>query len=145
MSEWIVMHEKFHTKHSVLTAPNEHMPYIIQLHSMSIRWAYYEQRKQQNIWSVHMISIGIDNRSSQWGKGGGGRLGGVVWVYKIDLKWPVIAMAITRKPQSLSVREIGRFWKLLRIFGKSLPISRNRQSFANYAESAKPLPIYIYI
>ena len=31
------------------------------------------------------------------------RLGGVVWVYKIGLKWPVIAMAITRKPQSLSI------------------------------------------
>ena len=30
-------------------------------------------------------------------------LEGVVWVYKIDLKWPVIAMAITRKPQSLSL------------------------------------------
>ena len=30
-------------------------------------------------------------------------LGWVVWVYKIGLKWPVIAMAITRKPQSLSV------------------------------------------
>ena len=41
--------------------------------------------------------------------GGVGRqsegLGGVVWVYKIGLKGPVIAMAITRKPQSLSVSE----------------------------------------
>ena len=35
-------------------------------------------------------------------------LGGVVWVYKIGLKWPVIAMAITRKPQSLSVSERDR-------------------------------------
>ena len=37
------------------------------------------------------------------GGGGGAKqsegLGGVLWVYKIDLKWPVIAMAITRKPQ----------------------------------------------
>ena len=47
------------------------------------------------------------------GVGGGGwgvgrqseGLGGVVWVYKIGLKWPVIAMAISRKPQSLSVWE----------------------------------------
>ena len=31
MSEWIVIHENFHTKHSVLTAPDEHMPYMIQL------------------------------------------------------------------------------------------------------------------
>ena len=50
-----VIHENFHTKHSRLTAPDEHMPYIIQLHIMSIRWAYYEQMKQQNIWSVHMF------------------------------------------------------------------------------------------
>ena len=50
MSEWNVIHENLHTKHSVLTAPDEHMPYIIQLHIMSIRWAYYEQMKQQNIW-----------------------------------------------------------------------------------------------
>ena len=47
MSEWKVIHENFHTKHNVLTAPDEHMPYIIQLHIMSIRWAYYEQMKQQ--------------------------------------------------------------------------------------------------
>ena len=58
MSEWNVIHENFHTKHSVLTAPDEHMPYIIQLHIMSIRRTYYEQMKQQNIWSVHMTSIG---------------------------------------------------------------------------------------
>ena len=50
MSEWNVIRENFHTKHRVLTAPDEHMPYIIQLHIMSIRWAYYEQMKQQNIW-----------------------------------------------------------------------------------------------
>ena len=35
-------------------------------------------------------------------------LGGVAWVYKIGLKWPVIAMAITRKPQSLSLSERDR-------------------------------------
>ena len=35
-------------------------------------------------------------------------LGGVVWVYKIGLKWPVIAIAITRKPQSLCVSERDR-------------------------------------
>ena len=34
---------------------------------------------------------------------------------------------------SCRFHKIGRFWKLLRIFGKSLPILRNRQSFANYA------------
>ena len=40
-----------------------------------------------------------------WGGGGtqSEGLGGVVWVYEIGLKWPVIAMAITRKPQSLSL------------------------------------------
>ena len=133
MSEWNVIHENFHTKHSVLTAPDEHMPDIIQLH-MSIRWTYYEQMKQQNIWSVHMISIGkktepvkayfIRNSKGERGVGGGGEgkntpknthglrglvgrqsegLGGVVCVYKIGLKWPVIAMAIARKPQSLSL------------------------------------------
>ena len=52
-------------------------------------------------------------RGKKGGVGGGvGRqsegLGGVVWVYKIGLKRPVIAMAITRKPQSLSVSERDR-------------------------------------
>ena len=28
MSEWNVIHENFHTKHSALTAPDEHMRYI---------------------------------------------------------------------------------------------------------------------
>ena len=37
MSEWNVIHENFHTKHSVFTAPDEHMPYIILLHIMSIQ------------------------------------------------------------------------------------------------------------
>ena len=64
MSEWNVINENFHTKHSVLTAPDEHMPYIIQLRIMSIWWAYYEQMKQQNIWSVHMTSIGKEKRKS---------------------------------------------------------------------------------
>ena len=50
------------------------------------------------------------NRKGEGGKwvGGGGHshkqsegLAGVPWVYKIGLKWPVIAMAITRKPQSV--------------------------------------------
>ena len=136
MNEWNVILENFHTKHSVLTAPDEHMPYIIQLHIMSIRWAYYEQMKQQNIWSVHMTSIGKkteavnayliknskgeggggeQNKTKQTKNGGRGRvgrqsegLGGVVWVYKIGLKWPVIAMAITRKPQSPSLSERDR-------------------------------------
>ena len=58
MSEWNIVHENFHTKHSVLTAPDEHMPYVIQFHIMSIQWAYYEQMKQQNIWSGHMSSTG---------------------------------------------------------------------------------------
>ena len=31
------MHENFHTKHSVLTAPDEHIRYIIQLHNRSKR------------------------------------------------------------------------------------------------------------
>ena len=63
MSEWnSVIHENFHTKHSVLTASDEHMPYIIQLHVMSIRWAYLllwanVEMKQQNIWSVHMTIV----------------------------------------------------------------------------------------
>ena len=79
MSEWNVIHENIHTKHSVLTAPDEHMPYIIQLHIMSIRWAYYKQMKQQNVWSVHMTSIGkktvavkAKNSKGEGGGGGGG-------------------------------------------------------------------------
>ena len=91
MSDWNVIRENFHTKHTVLTAPDEHMPYIIQLHIMSIRWAYSEQMKQQNIWSVHMTSIGKETEAvnaflikNSKGEGGGGvgkqseGLGGVV-------------------------------------------------------------------
>ena len=73
--------------------------------------------KQQNIWSVHMTSIGKENRSRE-GRGGGGGGGTITssrkdWaelygVYKIGLKRPVFAMAITRKPQSLSVSERDR-------------------------------------
>ena len=79
-----------------------------------------------------MTSFGKENRSSQClsykeqqGRGeeekkegcvGGGLhshkqsegLGGALWVYKIGLKRPVIAMAITRKPQSLSLSERDR-------------------------------------
>ena len=73
MSEWNVIHENFHTKHSVFTAPDEHMPHIIQLHIMSIRWAYYEQMKQQNIWSVHMTSIWKERESLGGVSGGEGR------------------------------------------------------------------------
>ena len=65
MNEWNVIHKNFPTKHSVLTVPDEHMPYITQFHIVSIWWAYYEQMKQQNIWSVHMTSIGKENRSRQ--------------------------------------------------------------------------------
>ena len=49
------------------------------------------------------------------GMGGGGHshkqsegLGGVLWVYKIGLKRPIITMAITRKPQSLSLSDRDR-------------------------------------
>ena len=48
MGEWNVIHENFHTACSQ-PRPDEHMLYIIQLHIMSIQWAYYEQMKQQNI------------------------------------------------------------------------------------------------
>ena len=49
MSEWNVIYENFHTKHSVLTAPDEHMPYIIQLHIMS-KWS--TRTSDQFIWLV---------------------------------------------------------------------------------------------
>ena len=78
MSEWNVIHENFHTKHSVLTAADEHMPYIIQLHIMSIQWAYYEQMKQQNqfIWLVSEKKAEAVNTyliKNSKGEGGGGR------------------------------------------------------------------------
>ena len=37
MNERNVIHENFHTKHSVFTAPDEHMPYVIQVHIISIQ------------------------------------------------------------------------------------------------------------
>ena len=37
MHEWNVIHENFHAKHNMFTAPDEHMPSIIQLHVMSMQ------------------------------------------------------------------------------------------------------------
>ena len=37
MSERNVIHENFHTKHSVFTGPDEHKPYVTQLHIMRIQ------------------------------------------------------------------------------------------------------------
>ena len=113
MSEWNVIHENVHTKHSVFTAPDAHMHTSL----CYTLWAYNQQLRQSNIWSVHITSIGKENRSSEWlsykehkGERGTGHphkqsegLGGVLWMYKAGLKWPVIAMAITRKPHCLSV------------------------------------------
>ena len=53
---------------------------------------------------------GEGGKGGRRGRGAVGRqsegLGGVVWAYKIGLKWPVTAMAITRKTSvSLSVWE----------------------------------------
>ena len=78
MSEWNIIHENFHTKHSVLTAPDEHMPYIIQLHIMSIRWVYYEQMKQQFIWLVsekktEAVNAYLIKNSKGEGEGGSGK------------------------------------------------------------------------
>ena len=61
MSEWNVIHENFHTKHSMFTAPDEHMPYTIQLHIMSMQPA--------NKAAEHLISLNEcirkENRGSQ--------------------------------------------------------------------------------
>ena len=64
MSEWNVIRENFHTKHSVLTAPDEHMPYIIQLHIMSIRWAYYEKWSSRT--SNQFIWLVSGGKTSSW-------------------------------------------------------------------------------
>ena len=86
MSEWHVIRENFHTKHSVFAAPDEH---IIQLHIMSIRWSYYEQMKQQNIWPVHILvsekkteavnAYLIKNSNGEVGGGGGKRERSTWW------------------------------------------------------------------
>ena len=51
-----------------------------------------------------------------------GGLGWVVWVYKIGLKWPVIAMAITRKPQSLSLSLSLSVWERQRTGTRALKL-----------------------
>ena len=58
MSDWNVIRENFHTKHSVLTAPDEHMPYIIQLHIRSTQTA--NKAAEQ---FIIMTSIGKENSS----------------------------------------------------------------------------------
>ena len=79
MSETLYM--RISTQNSVLTAPDEHMPYIIQLHIMSMRWTYYEQVKQQNsdhfIWLVsekktEAVKAYLIKNSEEEGREGGG-------------------------------------------------------------------------
>ena len=36
---------------------------------------------------------------------------------------------------------VGKLRKAFNVFGKSVPISRNRQQIADYVKSAKPLPV----
>ena len=72
MSEWNVIHENFHTKHSVLTAPDEHMSYIIQLHIMS-KWS--SRASDQFIWLVSEKKTEAVNAyliKNNKGEGGGG-------------------------------------------------------------------------
>ena len=72
MSEWNVIHENFHTKHSVLTAPDAHMPYIIQLHIMS-KWS--SRTSDQFIWLVSEKKTEAVNAyliKNSKGEGGGG-------------------------------------------------------------------------
>ena len=84
MSEWNVTHENFHTKHSVLTAPEEHMPYIIQLHIMAYGEAaehlissydWYRKKKTEAV-NAYLIknSKGEGGRKKK-GRGGGGSEG----------------------------------------------------------------------
>ena len=73
MSVWNVIRENFHTKHSVLTAPDEHMPYIIQLHIMS-KWS--SRTSDQFIWLVsekrtEAVNTYLIKNSKGEGEGGG--------------------------------------------------------------------------
>ena len=67
MSEWNVIHENFHTKHSVLTAPDEHMPYIIQLHIMSIQWERERDRQTERQTEKTRLSVTPGHRTVQEG------------------------------------------------------------------------------
>ena len=85
MSEWNIIHENFHTKHSVLIVPDEHMPYIIQLHIMSILWAneaaehlissydlYWKRKQKQEAVNAYLIKNskgGERKRRKQMGGG----------------------------------------------------------------------------
>ena len=110
MSEWNLIHENFHTKQRVHSARCTHA-YITQLYIMSIQPVNKEvehllsstpvlgrrkKEKRKKAVSVYLIKNSNSHKQSEG-------LGGVLWVYKIGLKWPVIAMAITRKPRSVSL------------------------------------------
>ena len=47
MNKQNVIHENFHTKHSALTAPDEHMPYIIQRERYRDREREGEKEREQ--------------------------------------------------------------------------------------------------
>ena len=75
MSEWNVIHENFHTKHSVLTAPDKYMPFSY------IFWAYGEhimnkgssRTSDQFIWLVSEKKTEAERESvCVWGGGAGG-------------------------------------------------------------------------
>ena len=63
MSEWHFINEnlflKMLTKHGMFTAPDAHMPTSLSY----TLWAYNQQIRQYNIWSIHMTYIGKHKHS----------------------------------------------------------------------------------
>ena len=113
MYEWAKRYTwEFPHKHRVFTAPDEHMAIIIQLHIMSIQpaskaaehqisselWPVSEKKTEAtNAYFIKNTKGEGEKRRKAAGGIGCGRghshkqsegLGGVLWVYKIGLKWP---------------------------------------------------------
>ena len=138
MSEWNVIHENFHANIACsrrqMNTCHTTFSYILWAYGEHIMSKWSSRTSDQFIWLVSEKKTEAVNayliKNNKLGEGGGTGgvgggserqsewLGGVVWVYKIGLKWPVIAMAITRKPQSLSLS----VWKRQRTGTRALKL-----------------------
>ena len=89
MNEWV---KRYTWEHITIKKAAEHL-------TSSYLWLVSEKKTE----AVNAYLIKNSKGEGEKKKGGGGLGGGVLWVYKMGLKWPVTVMAITQKAQSVSL------------------------------------------
>ena len=66
MSEWSVIHENFHTKYSVFTAPDEHMPYITQFQRERERERERSPAKKERRYALSAGCFALNRSENKW-------------------------------------------------------------------------------